>query len=239
MLPRGRRIAAAVSLLALLALLPASVSNATTIGSNLLAAPNGGVCPLSGAGETSCSYVQAALADDHAAPGGAQPEGLFGVITSWKIFTAAPSPATTGVKARLRIIEGGGVPYAYEATPYEELPLGEPGVHVFPARLAIDEYRQAIDIDVAVTGNGSGEAAAPFAYQPSRIGDVWKWSPGLSEGVLPLSDGEGDLELLFNARVERDRDRDGYGDMTQDRCPRDRKRHAHCMAPRREATQKR
>ncbi|MGN6202885.1 MAG: hypothetical protein ACTHNY_10850 [Solirubrobacterales bacterium] len=225
---RGRRVLGAALAAAALSLAAAGPVGATTIGSNLLDPPNGGVCPTSGSGEVTCSFVQASLANDHQASSGVQPEGDYGVITSWKISTGAATAATTGAKARLRIVEGGGVPYAYGASEYEALPLGEPGVHVFPARLSIDEPKQAIAIDTAVTGNGSGEAAAPFAFRAGGVGSVWKWVPGLEEGGLPLSDTEGDLELLFNVEVEPDRDHDGYGDKTQDKCPKDRSRQDHC-----------
>jgi hypothetical protein len=224
---RGRRIAATVFALGALALALPGSTMATTFGSNLVAFPNGGVCPTSESGEVSCSFVQIGLADSHAASGGVQvPKG--GVITSWRISTGPATPATVSVKARLRVIEAGGVPFAYEASPFEELPLSQPGLHVLPARLSIDESRQLVGIDVNVTGNGNGEAVAPFAYLASGAGSAWKWVPGLSEGVLPESSGEGNLELLFNATIEPDRDHDGYGDKTQDRCPEDPKRQRHC-----------
>ncbi|HEX8050829.1 MAG TPA: hypothetical protein VF504_05125 [Solirubrobacterales bacterium] len=225
---RKRRTSVTMLVFGVLALAAASPALGVTIGSNLSVAVNAGVCPLSGSGETSCSYVQEGLADDHTALGGVQPRGRFGVITRWKVSTGPATPATAGVKVRLRIIQAGGVSYAYGASPYEELPLGEPGIHVFPARLSIDEAKQYVGIDTIVTGSGGGEAAAPFAYRASGAGTVWKWIPGLSEGVLPQSDAEGDLELLFNADIEPDRDHDGYGDKTQDACPEDPRRQADC-----------
>jgi hypothetical protein len=227
MFGRSRRIAAIALALSVLPLAAASSASAVMVGSNLIAAPSGGACPTSASGEASCSFVQAGLADGHIAPGGVQPTG-FGVITSWRIVTGPATPATTGAKVRLRIIQTGGAGYAYGASPWEELPLSEPGIHVLPARLPIDEDKEVIGIDTVVTGSGAGEAAAPFAYRASGAGSVWKYVPGLKEGRLPLSTNEGDLELLFNATVEPDRDHDGYGDMTQDRCPKDPRHHVHC-----------
>jgi hypothetical protein len=227
MFGRSRRIAAIALALSALCLAAASSASAVTVGSNLVAAPNGGVCPTSASGEASCSFVQAGLTGDHTASGGVQPTG-FGVITSWRIVTGPATPATAGAKVRLRIIQTGGAGYAYGASPWEELPLSQPGIHVLPARLPIDEDKQVIGIDTVVTGSGADEAAAPFAYRASGAGSVWKYVPGLKEGRLPLSTSEGDLELLFNATVEPDRDHDGYGDRTQDRCPKDPRYHAHC-----------
>src|SRR6186997_3295986 len=130
------RAVAVVATLGALAMPPASSAGVRTVGSNLKAAANGGACASVAAGETSCSLVQEGLADGHAAIGGVQPRRL-GVVTSWKISTGPATPATTSVEVRLRIIQAGGVSYAYGASAYEELPLSEPGVHVMPARLPI------------------------------------------------------------------------------------------------------
>jgi hypothetical protein len=227
MLPRRRRIAATTVLLAAFALLPASSAPATTIGSNLLSVPNGGACPLSEAGETSCSFVQESLADGHAAPGGVR-NSTAGVITGYRVSTGLATPATASARVRIRTLDAGGVSYVYDPTPYEELPLDQPGVHAFPTRLPIDRESAYLVIDTAVTGRGGGEAAAPFAHRASRAGNVWKWVPALSERLVPQSESEGDLELLLNATIEPDRDRDGYGDRTQDACPEDPKRQADC-----------
>jgi hypothetical protein len=35
-------------------------------------------------------------------------------------------------------------------------------------------------------------------------------------------------ELLYNASIERDKDGDGFGDATQDHCPKDPDRRAGC-----------
>jgi hypothetical protein len=215
-------LAAAIALLA-----APLTAQGYTIGSNLLATPNGGVCSLSGSGEASCSFVQVGLADVHTSPGGVRASAP-GVITRWSISTGLATPATASVKVRLRILEASGVSRVFGASSYEELPLNRPGVHVLPARLPIAGSRQYVVVDTAVSGRGEGEAAAPFAHRASGIGSVWKWTPALSEGLVPPASGEGDLELLVNATVERDRDRDGFGDRSQDRCPKDPTRQADC-----------
>jgi hypothetical protein len=227
MLPPRQRIGATIGLLAVFTLLPAASALATTIGSNLLATPNGGVCPITEAREGTCSFVQEALADDHAAFGGVR-ASLPGVITAYRVSTGPAAPATVSAKVRIRVLTAGGVSRVYDPTPYEELPLGQPGVHEFPARLSIGREREYLVLDTAVTGRGGGEAAAPLAYRASRAGSVWKWVPALSERLVPQSESEGDLELLFNATIERDRDRDGYGDRTQDACPSDPASHVRC-----------
>jgi hypothetical protein len=61
------------------------------------------------------------------------------------------------------------------------------------------------------------------------------FAPYLADGVTraPTDTGADDFELLFNARIEPDADRDGYGDETQDRCPEAAPEHSHrCIGPR-------
>jgi hypothetical protein len=60
------------------------------------------------------------------------------------------------------------------------------------------------------------------------------FTPLLSDGKTraPTDSGPDDFELLFNARIEPDADRDGYGDETQDRCPELAAEHRlHCRGP--------
>ncbi len=223
---RSERIAATMLAQGALALAAAGSAAALPIGSNLYAAPNGGVCPVVGRGEASCTFVQVGLGDGHVALDGVQPSEA-GVVTTWKVSTGAATPATTGVEVRLRGLEGGAAGFAFAASPWQKLPLEEPGVHSFPARLPL-RARQYLGLDTVVVGQGGGEAAAPLAYRATGAGSVWAWVPSLSEGPLPRPAGEGNLELLLNARLEPDEDRDGYGDTTQDRCPEDPRRHSRC-----------
>jgi len=207
----------------------ATSASALTIGSNLQATPNSGICTTSAAAEASCTYQQLILPEDHQAVGGLTEHDGPGVITAWRVSSGPATPATASVKLRLRTLGVASTQLrAGPGTPFVDLPLSAPGVHLFAARLPIDA-RDFVALDAHVLGNGSGEASAPIAHSEGEGSGAARWSPSLTEGMLdPTPSGTEDVELLFNATIERDRDRDGYGDKTQDRCPQDPRRHANC-----------
>jgi hypothetical protein len=211
------------ALTGLLCLFATTGASAQQFGSNLQAAPNAGLCPVpSGSFVTSCTFSQLLLADGHAAAGGVQPREE-GVITRFRVLSGNPNPGTTSVKLRLRPLEPNrrftGV------VPYVDMPL-TPGVHEFPTRLS-KLGPTLIGLDTLVTG--AAGAAAPLAHAESGAGILFEWVPSLPEAEAPPpTTTEENLELLLNFTLERDRDHDGYGDKTQDRCPEDPQRHVHC-----------
>jgi hypothetical protein len=226
MFGRGRGIAGTIALLATGCLMAASSASATTLGSNLAASPNAEICPLEhGAVEASCTYAQLALADGHRA-GGKLTRSPESVITRWRVYSGFPSPGTTSVKLRLHLIDPVGGFSSSAGVPYVEMPLA-PGVHEFPAQLPIFGP-MVLGLDVLVRGRGN-EGSAPIGFAESGVGSALKWSPALPDTLsLPPATSQENLELLFNATVEPDRDHDGYGDKTQDRCPEDSRRQTHC-----------
>ncbi len=55
------------------------------------------------------------------------------------------------------------------------------------------------------------------------------WIPPLAAEQRPsTNDTEYDYQLLYNAVIERDADGDGFGDATQDDCPKDPGRQKGC-----------
>lgn len=221
----GRRIAATVSLLLVAALGWAGSAQAATFGSNLGAAPNTGICTVPpGAKEASCTYSQLLLADGHAAAGGVQPRDE-GVITSFRVSSGPPPPGTTSVKLRLRLLDGSHGFALTGGRPFVEMPL-EPGIHEFPVSLPFLKGMQ-IGLDMLVAGT-PGEASAPLVHAEAGVGSLYNWIPSPPEGSIPQPASEENRELLFNVTVEPDRDHDGYGDKTQDRCPEDSRRQNHC-----------
>lgn len=210
-----------------LVLLTASPASAITIGSNLQSPANGGICPtVSGVTEVSCTYLPFKLADSHTASGG---QRLFEplVVTSWRVSSGLPSPGTVSVKLRLRAMRLGKGPAAGLGTPFVDLPLAEPGVHVFKSQLPLNGS-QEIGLDAVVAGLGDG-ASAPIAHRESGVGEVAFWRPSLGEETVARPFAlERDTELLLSATVEPDKDRDGYGDRTQDECPGNPERQDRC-----------
>lgn len=199
--------------------LPAGASG-RRLGSTLYEPADTGVCSVpAGSLEASCTEAQAASGFDLTK--------LGGVITRWSVVSGIAPPATTGVKLRLRILRGTeAVPGAH--SPYVDLPLDQPGRHVFASRIPIGESAR-IGLDLRVRGDGGGPAAAPLANAEDLAGRVGEWSPPLAGGEdRPPRAYHRDTELLLSASVERDRDRDGFGDRTQDRCPFDPRRRGPC-----------
>lgn len=225
---RGRT-AATILALSASALLMAAPAPATMIGSNLLSPADAGICPTAtGATESSCTFSQSTLAAEHTAFGGVK-TSAGGVITSWRVASGMATPATASVKMRLRSLKARPKAEPQLASPFVELPLDQPGIHAFPARLPFGP-EGILALDTVVSGHGDGPASAPLSHEEMRVGELLIWTPSVADGQIVPSPRmvSSDTELLFNATIEPDRDRDGYGDRTQDHCPKDPKRHIHC-----------
>jgi hypothetical protein len=129
---------------------------------------------------------------------------------------------------RLRILRGTNPVTGAGATSFETLPLAEPGIHRFPARLPIEPDGE-LGLDVSVLGSTLEAGSAPIAHTESRIGEAGEWVPALADVPQPITNYLDDSELLLAARIEPDRDRDAYGDRSQDRCSYDPRRHSPCL----------
>ena len=221
------RIAATSALVALAALAPASPAWATKLGSSLEDHADTGLCPTDPpAWEATCTVTQLGLTPRHVAYGGLLSEH-HGVITSWQVASGPASPDTTAVQMRLRLLHGSR-PVAGALEPFVNLPLAEPGIHRFPARLPLVRDDE-LGLDLTVLGTGGGVASAPIAYSEPELGEVGEWTPALPSSVALITNYRHDAELLLAARVEPDSDQDGYGDKTQDRCIYDPRRQSPCL----------
>jgi hypothetical protein len=223
---RGTAIAGALAVAALL--MVATPASAIRLGSSLRDVPNAGLCSSAPpALEATCTETQLQLTPGHAASGGLIAEH-HGVLTSWQVASGPASPATAGVRMRLRLLRGSR-PIAGTATPYVTLPLSEPGIHSFPARLPIDPDDE-LGLDLSVLGSALAAGSAPIGHSEPRIGEVGEWIPPLASTPQPITNYPQNTELLLAARIEPDVDRDDYGDTTQDRCPYDPRRHSPCLS---------
>jgi hypothetical protein len=230
MLGRSRRIVTTIAVVAVTMLGAAAPSHGFKLGNNLLDVPDAGVCSTTPPQpEATCTETQLILEPGHDAPGGLLSEH-HGVITSWQVASGQASSTTAGVQMRLRLLRG-GVPIAGATTPYVTLPLGEPGLHSFPARLPLDPDGE-LGLDLAVLGTGGGPGSAPIAHREAGLGEVGEWAPALGAGAQGITSYLHDTELLLAARVEPHIDGDGYGDRTQDRCAYDPRRHSSCLPDR-------
>jgi hypothetical protein len=197
----------------------------TTIGSNLLSAPNESVCVFKffTESERPCSAAQATLAPGHSAAGGLTAP-IDGVVVRWRILSGTPTIDTVAAKVRLRILRGnagaGGGTSAFNAL--------SPGLQTFPARLPI-QAGDRLGLDSRTTNKEDGEAGLPILHTEPAIGVSERFSADFLEGIDEPSNGtENNSELLLNADIEPDADGDGYGDETQDRCATNAALHTSC-----------
>jgi hypothetical protein len=175
----------------------------TKIGSDL-SAPAEASLPCGG---SDCTVVQRTL------PGRQLTAPIDGVIVRWQIKVGAGSQAQPVV---LRVVRGAGATSTGVGSSEPENVPAAPGVYLFDTRLSI-RAGDRIGIDCC---NPVGYF---FSNTPGSERDIWL--PRLNDGETraPLGDGPlGEVgELLVNADIEPDADRDGYGDESQDRCPTD------------------
>lgn len=209
------------ALLATIASLTAAAASpaAVTIGSNLTATPNSTGCGFGSfnAVDFPCMTSQADLLSSHTAAGGLTAP-IDGVIVRWRVLSGTPDPNLTGVKMRLRAFRGNAMGPAGDLV---TLPLGEPGLHTYPTRLSIGSGGQ-IGVETLLTNKNMASVSAPIEHAEPGLGTIVYRSGGILEGeIRPPFYVQENRELLLNADMEPDADRDGYGDETQDSCPSD------------------
>ncbi len=147
----------------------------------------------------------------------AAPNGLAspanGIVVRWRVKSGA-SPSLTA----LRILRPGNSVTRGAVTTSEAGMPNASAVSEFPTRLPIAAGDQ-IGID---------SKFPPFA---SLAGTEFRyWAPTLVDGA-PASGSTAfaNSVLLINADIELDQDADGYGDETQDLCPREATEHEGCV----------
>lgn len=224
---------AALLAVGVLALGAASAEAVTTIGSDLKAPANAGGCgfvTFHQDGRT-CLYGQQSLTFSHAA--GSLTVPFAGIVVRWRIKTGVAVPGVAAMSARLRTLRGmtltGGA-----GGPIQPLPRTEAGIRSFDSRLPV-EAGDRVGVDVIVTNFGIEAASAPVLHSAPGVGtalfNCCNFPDGAETAVNPVED----TELLLNADVEPDADRDGFGDETQDLCPANQAIQAACpdrLAPR-------
>jgi TIR domain len=186
-----------------------------TLGSDLRASPGGDrwYCTGSGAESPPCSFVLTKLPEVDrpiTAP-------FDGVVTRWRVNGA-------GGPIRLIVVRGEFRPGGHsslqrvQGSAEEEVRSQKP--QRFSTRLSI-RRGDAVGLQLSVGAYGN----APYSD------GTWleEWIPPLgAERLASTEDGEDTYQLLYNASIERDADGDGYGDVTQDDCPKDRARQQGC-----------
>lgn len=208
-----RRLVGASVAIALLQVVVAS-AGAVVIGSNLSVDANDSVCKFKSLEpETQfCTVGQVDLDVGHTAAGGLG-SPFDGVIVQWSVRTGAYLPGTGAIKLALRTMPPGYL----ERGPEVELPPSPPGSrHVFPERLPVSAG-QLIAVRASISNRSTQEAGVPIAFREEGVGKIDTWDGEQLESIW--TGWEEDVELLLDAEVEPDGDRDGYGDLTQDCSP--------------------
>jgi hypothetical protein len=209
------RLAIAIAALAGLLVLSATASAATNFGSRLDQEPaNSGECESLGAC-TIVSYIHPSDPAGDPYSGGAPTDG---VIVKFRIRAYVPAPSQVTFRladivrpdpnngdSAVATAAGTGPTVTLQPTDPIETPIRE-----FDGRLPVKKGQHlAIDgTDVQATYNNSGDEFS-YVYQPPLVA-----------GAAGRGSLEATGELLVAATIEPDADNDGFGDETQDLCPR-------------------
>ena len=208
-----KRMSTALALAAgALMLVPASGMAADSFGSRLKNAPaNSAECDTPPC--TFVSYIHPSDPNGDPYSGGSPVDG---VITKYKVratpyFIGSPVRVTPRVAGITRLSPDAATASA-TATGQQATLTANGEIEEHATRLPVSRGQHlALDtVNAAVTYNSSGDK---FTYV---------WQPALVQGQAPRQSTypSGTGELLIQASVvEPDRDRDGFGDETQDKCP--------------------
>jgi hypothetical protein len=184
--------------LAALAATPASASAATTIGSDLTSTTG-----QIGCDPPDCTISQSSQAGANA-PGLRAPDG---VVVRWRLRNSSGT-------FRFRVLgadtfSGTGIASS------EPVTVTSPDIVTFETRIPI-AFQSRIGVDIV--------GGSLLGYRDTAGGTNCSWHPAIRDGESRGSTGREctpNNEILLNADVERDADRDGFGDETQDRCATD------------------
>lgn len=193
--------AAALGAVLLALALPSAAYAGTTLGS--APTPTGGTCL------SSRDLVQVTRADGTSA----RVPTSGGVITSWS-FRAGDQPAAVALRAYRPGAGAGSFTLTAESGPVQQV-AGGSGLVTFPTRVKVwgDEYL-GLRTESQVVGSCFSTSAGQAVLAQST-------GPAATEtGATVSTVGLAGAEASFSAVLEPDRDNDGYGDETQDACPR-------------------
>jgi len=204
-----KRLATATALAAgALLALPASGMAAQSFGSGLGHAPANGPMECA-APPVPCTFV-AHLQSGNGDGMKPRPAPIDGVVVKFRIRSATPDIVTfrlanISVAAEIGTATGLGVGPTVTLAGTEE-------IEEFPARVPVTKGAH-----VALDGTSHGAT-----YDSSGGQDTYLYVPPLAQGGAPRNTTEtSGGELLVQAVMEPDSDKDGYGDETQDSCPTD------------------
>jgi hypothetical protein len=190
--------------------LPASASGAVAIGSNLADSASGTNGP--NGCDTVCTGTNLVLpATSRAAGGLTAPSD--GVVVRWRAKSGS-----SGNPIALRVLHpAGGSPSRFTGMGTSDSRQTVSGISaLFPTQLPI-RAGDSVGLDPRNT-------ALVWAATPGATVLYWSFTNGFTDGLKDGSTGDGGsqaLELMVQAVIEPDADKDRFGDETQDGCPGD------------------
>lgn len=193
------RIALAIFTLAALLLVAPAAGAVTTIGSNLSGTANDAF----GCNST-CTIVQTSVSTGSAA------SPVSGVVVRWRIKTngaGGPFGLRVALPSMSGMRIGAGSSGLVMAT--------TAGINEFATRMPI---LAGDNIGLSIT---QATEASNVRYKPGLMtpgASAMYFQPELPEGQAATPTVNDGTEVFFNADIEPDADRDGFGDETQDRC---------------------
>jgi hypothetical protein len=183
--------------------LPSAAAANVAIGSNLSGTGNNGPSPEC---FSDCTAMNLVLPSGSQAAGGLT-SPIDGVVVRWRM-----SSGSSGNPMQLRVLHpagGGANRFTGKGKSSTQETIGAP-TPVFPARLAI-QAGDSVGLDVH---------GGALVYAPTPGATMLGWANSLMENTT--ADGASSAyELLVQAVIEADADKDGFGDETQDGCPGD------------------
>lgn len=183
-------------------------SAATEIGSNCAAS------------SVAANYTMLQLSQAGGAPLAAP---AAGVVTKWKVNSAVAFPPGFTLSERLRVFRATGVPNEFQTITESSPGAIASGVNTFETHLPV----QAGDRFGAFAPASPASAVfiCPTTSAEDKFGikegDV---PPGAKATYTPIEKNQ----VALSVTIEPDADNDGFGDETQDKCPRSAKLQTEC-----------
>jgi hypothetical protein len=135
-----------------------------------------------------------------------------GVVTKWKVNSAVP----TAVGQKLQILRPTGNPNEFQTVAESTPGTVSSGLNSFDTRLPIRAGDRP-----AAAGAPGGSVPAPLYCSTANPGDeMGALTPASTLGSTKTYPPAPGLVAAISAVVEPDADGDGFGDETQDKCPR-------------------
>jgi hypothetical protein len=144
-----------------------------------------------------------------------------GVVTKWKVNSAFVAPPGFAASERMRVFRATGAPNEFQTIAESSPGAVQTGQNTFATQIPV----QAGDRFGAFAPAGSLLVLCATTSSEDKLGikegDV---APGSKATYTPVEK----IQLALSVTIEPDADNDGFGDETQDKCPRSAKLQTEC-----------